>query len=518
MAIKKKPLSPRQKMINLMYVVLMAMLAMNISTEVLHGFSVVEDGLSRTTANSSAENETLYGDFSEQMKNNPAKVKAWFEKATEVKRMSDSLYNFAQELKLAIAKEADGDDADLKNIENVDNLEAATTVILSPISGKGGKLYEAINRYRDTMLKYVVDPQQKKIISSNLSTEVPHKPTTLGKNWQEYMFENMPVAAAITLLSKLQNDVRYAEGEVLHTLVSQVDLKDIRVNKLEAFVIPEKTTLYPGERFNASIVMAAVDTTKQPTIYVNGARLNTTNGQYSFTAGGVGDHQFSGYITMQNAAGELLKRTFIQKYSVIPAPNTATVAADLMNVLYAGFNNPVSVSMPGIPQNAVSLSAAGASVVAKGNGKYTVIPRAVGQDVTIRVMGKDGKNSRNAGPFVFHVRKLPDPAPYIQLGDNRFRSGRISKGDLIGAPGIKAAIDDGLLDIPFKVLSFETAFFDNMGNVIQVASAGSAFSERQKDQFRKLSRGRRFLIRDIKAVGPDGVTRTLTYPMEVIVK
>ena len=329
MAIKKRPVSPRQKMINLMYVVLMAMLALNISTEVLNGFSIVEESLNRTTANSSAENAAIYGDFSEQMKKNPAKVKEWFEKATQVKEMSDSLYNFAQQLKEAIVREADGKDGDVKNIENKDNLEAAGIVMLAPGTGKGKKLYDAINRYRERILTMVTDEHQKKIIQSNLATVVPKNSRTLGKNWQEYMFENMPVAAAITLLSKLQSDVRYAEGEVLHTLVSNIDMKDIRVNKLDAFVIPEKTTLYPGERFNANIVMAAVDTTQQPEIYVNGMRVNTAHGQYSFTAGGVGEHQFSGYILMHNAKGDVLRRNFLQKYSVIPAPNTATVAADM---------------------------------------------------------------------------------------------------------------------------------------------------------------------------------------------
>ena len=298
MAIKKRPISPRQKMINLMYLVLMAMLALNISTEVLNGFSIVEESLNRTTANSSAENAALYSNFADQMKQNPAKVKAWFEKATQVKEMSDSLYNFAQQLKEAIVREADGSDGDVLHIENKDNLEAAGIVMLAPGSGKGGKLYRAINSYRDRILMMVTDEHQKKIIQSNLSTRVPKDAKNLGKNWQEYMFENMPVAAAVTLLSKLQSDVRYAEGEVLHTLVSNIDMKDIRVNKLDAFVIPEKTTLYPGERFNANIVMAAVDTTQQPEIYVNGVRVNTAHGQYSFTAGGVGEHQFGGYILM----------------------------------------------------------------------------------------------------------------------------------------------------------------------------------------------------------------------------
>ena len=505
-------------MINLMYVVLMAMLALNISTEVLDGFSIVEESLNRTTANSSAENQVIYGDFSEQMKKNPAKVKAWFDKATEVKRMSDSLYNFAQQLKEAIVKEADGKDGDVLHIENKDNLEAAGIVMLAPGTGKGALLYRSINDYRNRILTMVTDDHQKRIISSNLSTVVPKNKKTLGKNWQEYMFENMPVAAAVTLLSKLQSDVRYAEGEVLHTLVSNIDMKDIRVNKLDAFVIPEKTVLYPGERFNANIVMAAVDTTQQPEIYVNGSRVNTRGGAYSFTAGGVGDHQFGGYILMQNAKGEQVRRNFVQKYSVIPAPNTATVAADMMNVLYAGYQNPISISVPGVPANAVSASMTGGSFTAKGNGHFIAVPSAVGKDVTIHVTARDKGQTRTMPPFVFHVRKLPDPTAYISMGTSRFRGGGMAKASLMGATGIHAAIDDGLLDIPFKVLGFETVFFDNMGNAIPLASNGANFSDRQREEFRRLSRNRRFYISRIKAVGPDGITRTLNTAMEVIVK
>ena len=501
-----------------MYVVLMAMLALNISTEVLNGFSIVEESLNRTTSNSSKENETLYSDFAEQMKSNPEKVKAWFDKATEVKRMSDSLYNFAQMLKERIVKEADGKDANVHNIENKDNLEAASHVMLAPGTGQGRHLFLAINSYRERILKMVGDPQQRAIISSNLSTKIPKGAHAMGKNWQEYMFEDMPVAAAVTLLSKLQSDVRYAEGEVLHTLVSNIDMKDIRVNKLNAFVIPEKTVLYPGERFNANIVMAAVDTTQQPEIYVNGMRVNSSTGQYSFTAGGVGDHQFGGYILMRNAKGDVQRRDFLQKYTVIPAPNTATVAADMMNVLYAGYQNPISISVPGVPANAVTATMSGGSFSSKGNGHFIAVPSAVGHDVSIHVTARDKGQTRTLPPFVFHVRKLPDPTASIGLGTNRSRGGGLSKASLMQANGIKAAIDDGLLDIEFKVLSFETVFFDNMGNAVPMASAGSMFSERQRDAFRKLSRNKRFYISRVKAVGPDGITRNLPASMEIIVK
>ena len=297
-----------------------------------------------------------------------------------------------------------------------------------------------------------------------------------------------------------------------------VDLVELNVSEMDAFVIPEKTTLYAGERFNSQVVMAAIDSTQRPEIYVNGTRLSAESGKYSFVAGGVGEHQFGGYILMKGKNGEEIRRNFVQKYTVLPVPNTATVAADLMNVLYAGYANPISVSVPGVPANAISASMSGGSLVSKGNGHFIATPSAVGKDVTIHVTARDKGQVRTMPPFVFHVRKLPDPTAYIAMGTDRFKGGGMSKASLMGAAGIHAAIDDGLLDIPFKVVGFETVFFDNMGNAIPLASAGANFSDRQREEFRKLYRNRRFYISHVRAIGPDGITRTLPGAMEVIVK
>ena len=297
-----------------------------------------------------------------------------------------------------------------------------------------------------------------------------------------------------------------------------VKLVELNVSEMNAFVIPEKTTLYAGERFNSQVVMAAIDSTQRPEIYVNGSRLQAADGRYSFTASGVGEHQFNGYILMKGKEGEEIRRNFSQKYTVLPVPNSATVAADLMNVLYAGYANPISISVPGVPANAISASMSGGSFVSKGNGHFVATPSAVGRDVTIHVTVRDKGQVRSLQPFVFHVRKLPDPTAYIAMGTDRFRGGGLAKVNLMGATGIHAAIDDGLLDIPFKVVGFETVFFDNMGNAIPLASAGASFSARQREEFRKLYRNRRFYISHIRAVGPDGIMRTLPSVMEVIVK
>ncbi|MBP1540614.1 MAG: gliding motility protein GldM [Prevotella sp.] len=521
MAIKKRPVSPRQKMINLMYVVLMAMLALNVSTEVLNGFSIVEESLKRTTANSARENQALYDNFAEQMQKNPQKVKQWYDKSQKVKQMSDALYNLAADLKLAIAQEADGSDGDPQHIRNKEDLEAATQVMLSPSGGRGAELYQAINNYREQLLKMVTDDHQKQMIASNLTTDIPKDARTMGKNWQEYMFESMPAAAAVTLLSKLQSDVRYAEGEVLHTLVSNVDVKDIRVNALNAFVIPNSQTIVRGDKFSAHIVMAAVDTTQVPQIFIGGREVNLPGGLYETVAGRTGDFTLSGYIQMQNGNGELIKRDFEQKYTVVDP--SATVSADLMNVLYAGYNNPLSVSVPGVPLNKVQATMTGGTLQPVGPGRYIARPTTVGQNVTITVTSTNTGRAQQMGQFTFRVRRLPDPTPYIAMKDDggspvRYKGGGLSKAQLMAVDGIGAAIDDGILDIAFHVQSFETVFFDNMGNAVPMVSDGARFSARQRDTFRKLQRNRRFYISRVTAVGPDGIQRKLNASMEVIVK
>ena len=508
-------------MINLMYVVLMAMLALNVSNEVLNGFSIVEESLNRTTANAAQENLAIYEDFEQQMKANPQKVKEWYDKAMKVKLMSDSLYNFAAELKQAIAYEADGKKGNPANLQNKEDLEAANQVMLAPGRGRGETLKGAIDTYREGILKMIPDTAKQRTIASDLTTEVPTGAATLGKNWQEYMFEAMPAAAAVTLLSKLQSDVRNAEKEVLHTLVQNIDVKDIRVNLLEAFVIPNSQTIVRGDKFSAKIVMAAVDTTQVPEIYIGNQKVNLRDGIYERICGSTGDFTLAGYMETVNGNGDKIRRDFSQKYTVVDP--SATVSADLMNMFYAGYSNPISVSVPGVPLNKIQATMSGGTLTPTGPGKYIARPTKVGENAVITVTSTNTGRPQQMGQFTFRVRKLPDPTPYIPFKDaqgngDRFRGGNMSIQQLMTAEGIGAAIDDGILDIGFKVLSFEVVFFDNMGNAMPIASDGASFSARQKETFRKLRRNRRFYISRVVAIGPDGIQRTLQSSLEVIVK
>ncbi|MCR4916770.1 MAG: gliding motility protein GldM [Prevotella sp.] len=519
MAIRKRPVSPRQKMINLMYVVLMAMLALNVSNEVLNGFAIVQESLNRTTANATQENQVIYDDFEQQMASNPQKVKEWYDKAMQVREMSERLYSLAAELKMAIAHEADGKDANPDSLQNKEDLEAANQIMLAPGRGRGEELKKAIETYREGILSMVTDSVKKQHIASDLTTNVPSG--ILGKNWQEYMFEAMPAVAAVTMLTKLQNDVRNAEKEVLHTLVQNIDVKDIRVNALDAFVIPNSQTIVQGDRFSARIVMAAIDTTMVPDIYIGGQKVNLPDNIYETICSRTGDFTLTGYIQTINGNGDPIRRDFEQKYTVVEP--SATVSADLTRMLYAGYSNPISVSVPGVPLNKISATMTNGTLTPNGAGKYIAHPTKIGQEAVITVTSTNTGRPQTMGSFSFKVRKLPDPTPYIDIKDeqgnpSRFKGGNMYKANLVAAETIGAAIDDGILDIGFRVVSFETVFFDNMGNAKPLASEGPNFSAAQKDQFRRLTRGRRFYISRVVAVGPDGIERTLSGAMEIKVQ
>ena len=511
-------MSPRQKMINLMYIVLTAMLALNVSSDVLNGFTLVEDGLKRTNSNVSDRNAALYMQLEEFTRQNPQKGKPWLDKAADVRRQTLSLYKYIDSLKLAIVRDADGVDGKVDNILNQDNLEASSKVMVT--YGNGAKLERRLAASRKYIAAYIADPKKQAAIQKALATEpVLQKGSMIKVPWVSGMFENMPVVASVTLLSKLQNDLLFAEGEALQTLVASVDAGDVRVNKLDAFVIPNSKLVMRGGKYSADIVLAAVDTTQRPAIFVNGRQLPANTRTYEFMAGQTGTFTYSGYLDVTRGDGTTSRYPFQSDYTVIEP--TATVSATMMNVLYAGINNPISISVPGVAQNAVSATMTNGSLTRSGD-HWNAHPTRVGAECVITVTATLEGRSQTVSTSTFRVRKLPDPTAYIAYKDskgneNHYKGSKpFAKSLLLAADWLDAAIDDDLLNVHYSVVNFETIVFDSMGNAMPEKSAGSRFSERQKTSFRRLSRGKRFYITRIRAKGPDGIVRDLS-PMEVIV-
>lgn len=508
-------------MINLMYIVLTAMLALNVSSDVLNGFTQVEEGLTRTNSNVEQRNAAILHTLEAFAEQNPDKGKPWYDKAREVRRITEGVYLQIDSIKQLIVREADGDDGDVRDIRNRDNLEAASVVMLSGSRPKGATLRMTIESYREYISSLMVDSVKRNNIQKALSTDPVLRHGTLGKqSWEESKFDNQPVVAAVTLLTKLQNDVKYAEGEALQTLLANVDAGDVRVNELNAFVIPQSRFVMRGGKYSANIVLAAVDTTQRPVVYVNGSRLGNDRGLYELSPGTPGTFDYKGYLEVPHGDGTVSRHPFQSSYTVIEP--TATVSATMMNVLYAGIDNPISISVPGVAMNGVSATMTNGSLTRNGD-HWVAHPSKVGEEAVVTVNADMDGRQMTVASTKFRVRKLPDPTPYIAYKDangntSHYKGGGrgLSKTFLLNAPGIEAAIDDDLLNIQFKVLSFETVFFDSMGNAIPEVSQGSQFSQRQKDSFRRLSRGKRFYISRVKAVGPDGITRDLA-PIEVIV-
>lgn len=514
-------LTPRQKMINLMYIVLTAMLALNVSSDVLNGFRQVEEGLGRTTSTAAVRNDALYqqlADFNEQ---NPEKGGVWYNESLELRAQTSKLYNYIDSLKLLIAQKADGKDADVKNIESQDDLEAASYVMLSPSMRHGGRLREAIDSYRTYVSALMPDSVKKASVEECLSTKVNTRTEQINPIvWETTLFENMPVVAAVTILTKMQSDVLYVENLALNTLITNIDASDVRVNKLDAFVIPNSKNIMRGSKYSANIVLAAIDTTQVPNIYIDGKQLpQSNNGLYEVVCGSTGVFDFTGYLEVPHGDGTMTRHDFSSSYTVVEP--TATVSATMMNVMYAGIANPVSISVPGVPNNAVQATMTNGTLTRSGD-LWEARPTTVGEDAVITVSATIDGLTQTVSTTTFRVRRLPDPTPYIPYKDangqeQHYKGGKpFSKGLLRGATTLGAAIDDGLVNVTFNVTSFELVTFDQMGNALLEKSEGGNFSKRQSDAINRLSRGKRFYISNIKAIGPDGVPRDLS-PIEVIV-
>ena len=515
-------MSPREKMINLMYIVLTAMLALNVSSDVLNGFSQVQDGLTRSNRTITARNQALYAQLQAFNEKNPEKGKVWLDKATQVVGETDKLYDYIDSLKLQIVRTADGEDGDVNNIRSRDNTEAASVVMLAPQGGKGKALKARIDQYRQFVTSFLEDPEKRKNLETALSTMPPKSAGVQldqKKTWEETMFDNMPCIAAVTLLTKLQNDVRYAEGEVLNQMLTNVDLGDLRVNLVNAYAIPDSRIVMRGTKYKAQIVLAAIDTTQRPTVYVNGSRLGNNSGLYEVGTGKAGKYDYSGWIEVLGRDGTVTRREFKSSYTVIDP--LATISATMMNVLYAGINNPISIAVPGVPQGSISATMTNGTLSKSGEG-WIAHPAKVGTECVISVTAEMDGQRTSVGSTTFRVRKLPDPTPFITYKDangqtNRYKGSRpIAKNLLLAASGLDAAIDDDILNIDFKVVSFECLFVDAMGDFHPEASNGSHFSDRQKERIKRLQHGKRFLIRGVKATGPDGITREIS-PIEVII-
>lgn len=516
--------TPRQKMISMMYLVLTALLALNVSKDILDAFIVVNDGIEETNRIFAAKVEGNYAAFEKAKAMAPEKVAENYKKAQEVKKLASDLVTYINNLKFEIIAKAEGITAEeaakmpVRELTAKDNFDKPTHVLIGESNdGSAGKARELKNKIID-FKKKVNDLLGKYAKEVKLGLEVEKNFKTLDGdelNWEMTNFYHTILAADIVIFNKLVLEVRNAEADAVSTLLAAVSADDFTFDKIGAKVIPKSNYVLTGDEYEAEIFVAAYDSKQQPEITIGSDVDTVTNkvlgnptilegtegrGIYKVRAGGTGIQKYGGIITVKSKSGSV-SYPFRQEYFV--AQPSATVSADKMNVFYIGVDNPVSISVPGVPNDKVRASITNGSLSPVGGGKY-VVRVTGGAEATINVSAEMDKSSRPMGSMKFRVKKIPTPMTYV-AGKS---GGGYGKSELLASPYVTAVLENFDFDLRFNVVSYTFVYKNPAGDLIPKQGVGMSLTQEMKDLIQRSKRGDRFYVEDVKASGPDG-TRAL---------
>lgn len=501
MSTKNCPETPRQKMIGMMYLVLTAMLALNVSADVLNAFTKVQEGLSGTIGNYKKKNAEVYNEIEMAYNLNPAKVAATREKTLKIKKEASELVEYIEGLKERIVKLVDGPEGDVMNIQAKDNLDIGGQVMLNEKAGR--ELKRKLDNFRELLLGYIdtKDSVLRASISNNLRTDVPHGNQL--QVWESYKFESIPLVGVVTMLTLYQSIVLTAERETINYLFTFMDSESFKFNKLEALVIPQSRYVLTGEKFEARVMLAAMDTTQRPEIIVNGRKIGYEGdfGVYKEAATKVGIHKLKGVINYITPSGASLPREFEMDYEV--ADPAVVISPTKMNVFYLGVDNPVSLAAPGLPPDLIQPEISNGELVKTAEG-YVVRPKVAGKKCEISVYAKMNGQRRKLQTQEFRVKEVPDPVAKVA----GFREGKIKKNLLLAAGGIDVEMENFDFDMKFTVQGFSMYTVVDGYAQDQVAK-GSAFTTDQLKMIKSLKRNQILVIEQIMVKGPDGSTRRL---------
>jgi len=520
-----------------MYLVLMALLALNVSREVLDAFVLVDEGLTKTTENFYHKNEIYYQEFDRYAAENPVKAGPWKAKADEVKRRSDGLYSYLQELKFEVIRSSEGEDTEAIEgdlihgdlIDGKDNTDKPAEIMIGANrDGKANDLKMAIEDYRAYLLSLVdesaVDTRDAIEISLDTSDPPPKEGETM--RWQDEHFDYLPLIAVITLMSKMQSDVRNAEADMLQYLYSQIEAGSFKFNLLEPVVLAQSNYVVRGNEYKANVFLAAFDTTQKPIVYIgeydstitdegtidyfmkgevgrdyDTVPIESGKGVYKVKTSTTGWKKWGGIISLKRPDGTYTNKTFKSEYQV--AEPSLVVAPTKMNVFYLGVDNPVEISVPGTPADRILASSNNGRIV-PSRGGYIVRPTKEGS-CNISVSVRENGATRSMGSKPFRVRKVPDP--YISLAG--FPGGSLSKSQILGELGPKATMPDWFeFDLTFNVVGFNLSA--TQGGFTRTETSTSAnFTSAQREMLRAVNPGSKIYIEDVLAVGPDGSQRNI---------
>ena len=446
-------LSPRQKMIGMMYLVLTALLALNVSKEVLNAFQNVNGGIVRTTQNFNNKNEEVYSQFLLAAETNSAKAGPWKDKAFNVKSKSDSIVSLIQKLKYEIVLAADNkvtftgvaepsissyDDLpnDYKGLLMVDinkksDRDKAGDIMIN--QGNGKLVQNSLTNYRNYLLTLTEGTSISTSLSKTFSFEDIKLKKGSSESWVNYNFSDMPLVAAVTLLSKIQADVRNAESDVIKHLQKEIDAGSLKFTSAEAIQIAPSNYVFVGDSFKADVFLAAKDSTQNPVIYVGEYEMDEEGfykmsgsydsipveggkGKFAVKTRKQGYQSWGGLIAMKTEEGTKMY-PFNGEYQV--AAQSFVVSPTKMNLLYilgGEMGNPIDVSVPGVSKDKIRVSCTN-GVIKKIGDSWLAFPKKPGKaniTVSAEIQGKN----RTMGTMEFRVKRAPEPTPKINFAKN----------------------------------------------------------------------------------------------------
>ncbi len=497
------PKEPRQKMINIMYLVLTALLALNVSSEILNAFKTVNRSLENTNFTVNKSTETIMSSLLDKTTEEQTKERAliWYPKAQQVVATSKTLYDYLGTLKTKILTLAGGSATDPTQPFKEDNLDIVTKMMVK--EGEGKKLLAALTKYKTDILG--IDSSIKTEFEQSLNIDLSNPPGRDKKtrDWEVAYFHMVPTVAGLTILSKFQNDVKTAENKVVAFLHNKVGEVKVIFDTYTAIVGQNSNYLMPGQELEIKAGVGAFSKAAQPTISIGGANVPIGEEGYALyktQAGGVGSHSVPVRISFFNqTTGKDDVREVNVEYVVGSA--NASIALDKMNVLYIGVDNPVSIAASGGGDDKVqaSITGGGGSLSRVGPGKYIARVNTVTDDarITVSVEGKV------AGASQFRVRTIPEAQAYVggkPSGEN------ITAGAFKAQGGVGAGIKNFPFELSYDVVSFSFTC-DTDDDIIIIPNQGANFSGAVRNAMNQhVQAGRTVTIDDIRVKGPDGRT------------
>jgi len=509
------PKEPRQLMINLMYLVLTAMLALNVSSEILHAFEVINESISSSNKSIEAKNDEIYKSF-QSKEDDPVtreRIKKYNDNAKIAKAKSAAMIAKLQEWKDRVILESGGveDDGEIKRKDNID----ASTLLL--VERKGGDtLKKQLEALRNDLLT-LVNPSVKAQIAKDLPMKiasVEKSDNNPGADWSIAYFYNMPTMAVVTLMSKFQNDVRNSEAVILNQLASEFGDDVFKFDAFEAIAVPTTSYALEGQKIEAKILLAAYNKSVDPTIQITGGggsikEIKDGVGLYEVTASGIGLKTVKGTVAIE-MGGSLGKQAKDFEFQYMVGSTGASIQLDKMNVFYIGVPNPITVSAAGYSLQDISVAIDGADVKADnsaGIGHYIVTASKPGK-VMANINAKTETGVKKVGAMEIRVKFIPDP-----IAEIAGKSGGAIPANVIKAQlGIVAALKNFDFDTRFVVTSFEISMIPKRGELQGPFKEDGPYLNKNKDVVSMIQRARpgdRLFFDEIKAKGPDGRIRKL---------